>query len=219
MRTVPSSISTSFEPDVAARGGKGGAGGMTWSSAAACFSGAEPASPCCCVAGLRLEPHGEHRALHDHALGIDLAAEQLAEADIEREPGHFQIGRRPGSRDRRSSTSVSTICGLGMSRSEVEPLTVSSRPVCSLTRAATRSRTAVGRDEQVEGDEREHQKRRRRPPPILSSSFIRIRLNPPRELTKVAAMSCRERAPPLPVYVGAEADDVNGREPLGHDAG
>ena len=58
------------------------------------------------------------------------------------------------------------------------------------------------------------------PPPIQSNSLIRIRLNPPKERTQGAAMSCRERATPLPVYVGAETGDVNGPlATLGHDAG
>ena len=57
------------------------------------------------------------------------------------------------------------------------------------------------------------------PPPIQSNSFIRIRLNPPKLRAQGTAMSCRERATPLPVYVGAEAGDVNGLITLGHDAG
>ena len=69
---------------------------ITRSGAAARFSGRPPASPCCSqAAGLRLEPHGEHRPLHDYALGVDLAAEHLAEAHVEREPRHFQIGAGP----------------------------------------------------------------------------------------------------------------------------
>ena len=35
---------------------------------------------------LLFEPHREHRTLHNHALGVDLAAEQLTETDIEGEP-------------------------------------------------------------------------------------------------------------------------------------
>jgi hypothetical protein len=45
------------------------------------------------------------------------------------------------------------------------------------------------------------------PAPILSSSFIRIRLYPPKE----RQISCPGTVPPrIPVYLSAEADDVNG---------
>ena len=82
--------------DVAARGGEGGACGYHPKRRFGVLPRARTriALPLH-AAILMLEAHGEHRPLHDHALGIDLAAEHLAEAHIEREPRHFEIG--PGA--------------------------------------------------------------------------------------------------------------------------
>lgn len=60
------------------------------------------------------------------------------------------------------------------------PWTIRSRPLCSLTRAATRPRTASAEMRTLTATSTST-KAATTPAPIFSSSFIRIRLNPPEE--------------------------------------
>ena len=110
------------------------------------------------AAGLGLEPHGEHRPLQHHALGVDLAAEHLAEAHVKREPRHFQIGAGPvlriddldiGEHDMRAWHEQER--GRAVDRELAAGLLLYS---CGDAIA-----DSGGGDEQVEGDERDHEER------------------------------------------------------------
>ena len=110
------------------------------------------------AAGLRLEADGEHRALHDHALGVDLTAEHLAEAHVKREPRHFQIGAGPvlriddldiGEHDMRAWHEEER--GRAVDREIAAGLLLDPGGHAIADR--------IGGYEQVEGDEREHEER------------------------------------------------------------